>query len=83
MDTNNKSDAKWYCSRDPEADIFYEFLFKYCNKYNVRWASATEKERAFIEEITRVSYERDKALREGTPLSEVRPAFDDKNDMAS
>ena len=83
MGANNNSDAKWYCTRDPEADKFYEFLFKYCNKYNVRWASATEKEKAFIEEITRVSYERDKALREGTPLSEVRPAFEDKTDLAS
>lgn len=32
---------------------------------------------------TRVSYERDKALREGTPLSEVRPAFEDKANIAS
>ena len=37
--------------------------------------SASDKERAFIEEITRVTYERDRAVRLGLPLSEVRPAF--------
>ena len=35
----------------------------------------TEKERAFIEEITRVTYERDYATRNGLPLSEVRTSF--------
>ena len=39
-----------------------------CRKYGVRWGKATEKEQAFIEEVTRVTYERDRALRFGTPL---------------
>ena len=46
-----------------------------CRKYAVRWASADEKEKLFIEEITRVTYERDKAIRLCLPLSDVRPAF--------
>ena len=73
--TNNLSDAEWYCRKDPEADRFYEFFFDFCNKYHVRWASATDKERAFIEEITRVTYERDYASRNGLPLSSVRSSF--------
>ena len=36
---------------------------------------ADEKEKLFIEEITRVTYERDKAIRLCLPLSDVRPAF--------
>ena len=46
-----------------------------CQKYGVRWASAAEKERQFIEEVTRVTYERERALRLGSPLSDVRPSF--------
>lgn len=69
------SDAGWYCRQDPEAEQFYNIFFKMCRKYNISWASADEKEKAFIEEVTRVTYERDKALREGHPLSEVRSAF--------
>ncbi len=46
-----------------------------CRKYSVRWASATPKEKSFIEEVTRVTYERDRAQRLGLPLSEVRPSF--------
>ena len=47
----------------------------YCRKDGVRWASATPKEKSFIEEVTRVTYERDRAQRLGLPLSEVRPSF--------
>lgn len=67
------SDAEWYCRQDPEAERFYNIFFRLCRKYNISWASADEK--AFIEEVTRVTYERDKAIREGHPLSEIRPSF--------
>lgn len=69
------SDAADYCRRDPEADRFYEIFFKLCRKYGVSWASADEKEKRFIEEVTRVTYERDRALRLGLPPEDVRPAF--------
>ena len=51
------------------------FFFQMCRKYDVHWASATPKEQAFIEEVTRVTYERDRAQRFGTPLSDIRPSF--------
>ena len=70
-----QSDAEWYCRRDPEEERFYEIFFQLCRKYNVRWASATPKEQKFIEEVTRVTYERERALRLGLPLSEVWPSF--------
>lgn len=69
------SDAEWYCRKDPEAERFYEIFFWLCRKYNVHWASSSEKERQFIEEVTRVTYERDKASRLGLPLCDVRPSF--------
>lgn len=70
-----QSDAVWYCRKDPEEERFYEIFFQLCRKYSVCWASSTQKERDFIEEVTRITYERDKALRLGLPLSEVRPSF--------
>ena len=78
MDNNKNhpiSDAAWYCRKDPEEERFYEIFFQLCKKYGVRWASATTKEQRFIEEVTRVTYERDRALRLGLPLSDVRPSF--------
>lgn len=72
---NILSDAEWYCRKDPEEERFYEIFFLMCQKYGVRWASAEEKERKFIEEVTRVTYERERALRLGFPLSDVRPSF--------
>ena len=69
------SDAEWYCRSDPEEAQFYEIFFQVCRKYGVRWASADEKERQFVEEVTRVTYERERAIRLGLPLSEIRPAF--------
>ena len=47
----------------------------YCRKYHVSWCSASEKERLFIEEVSRVTYERDRATRLGLPVDSVRPAF--------
>ena len=64
-----------YCRKDAEEERFYEIFFQLCRKYSVRWASATPKEKSFIEEVTRVTYERDRAQRLGLPLSEVRPSF--------
>ena len=73
--TRPVSDAEWYCRNDPEENRFYEIFFNLCRKYDVRWASATPKERVFIEEVTRVTYERDRARRLGLSLSEIRPSF--------
>ena len=69
------SEAEQYFRRDPEAERFYEIFFKLCRKYGVSWASAGEKEKQFIEEVTRVTYERDRAIRLGLPPEDVRPAF--------
>ena len=69
------SDASWYCRKDPEEERFYAIFFKLCRKYGISWASAGEKEKQFIEEVTRVTYERDRAIRLGLPLEAIRPAF--------
>ena len=53
MDMNKirpASDAVWYCRKDAEEERFYEIFFQLCRKYSVRWASATPKEKSFIEE---------------------------------
>ena len=78
MDNNTnrpQSDAEWYCRKNAEEERFYEIFFHLCQKYGVRWASATQKEQKFIEEVTRVTYERDRALRLGLPLEDIRPSF--------
>lgn len=69
------SDAAWYCCKDPEKERYYEIFFQMCRKYGVKWASADEKERHFIKKVTRVTYERDRAIRLGLPLTELRPSF--------
>ena len=73
--TRVPSDAQWYCRKDPEEARFYEIFFSLCRKYIVRWASADEKERAFIEEVTRVTYEQDRAKRQGLSVKTIRPSF--------
>lgn len=54
---------------------YYDIFFKMCRKFHVEWASATEKEKSFISEVTRVTYERKLAQQTGIPLDTVRPAF--------
>lgn len=61
---------------DAEQDKgYYDIFFQMCRKFNIEWASATEKEKNFISEVTRVTYERKQAQQAGVPLDTVRPAF--------
>lgn len=76
MIIDNLADAaKWYCQKNETADLYYSIFYAVCKKYNIRWTSADNKEKAFAEEITRVTFEREMARRNGTPLSEIKPSF--------
>ena len=74
MEKQIHSDARAYFERDPEWDIYIAIFFEICRKFGISYASASEKEREFIAEVARVTYEIDKAKREGRPTSSVRPA---------
>lgn len=68
--------AGGYFALPTEEDIAYtDLLFEICEKYRIHYYSATPKERQFVEEVTRVTYERERAVRLGLPLSDIRPAF--------
>ncbi len=67
------SDAAWYCCSDPEEKRFYEMFFGICRKHRISWASASQREKTFVEEVTRVTYERDRANRLGLPLEGLPP----------
>ena len=54
---------------------YYTIFFQMCRKFHIDWASASEKEKAFIEEVVRVTYERSRAEKNGSSPDEVRPAF--------
>ena len=49
--------AKEYFQRDAEREIFYRTFYQICRRFNVTWSTATPEVRAFIEEVTRVTYE--------------------------
>lgn len=62
--------------RDAEKDkAYYDIFFQMCRKFHIEWADATEKEKEFITEVTRVTYERKCAVQAGSPLETVQPAF--------
>lgn len=46
-----------------------------CRKFGVSWSKASEEQKAFIEEITRINYERDAAKRNVT-AQPIRGFFD-------
>lgn len=68
--------AQYFRPQTAQRDEFYSIFFKVCHKYNIDWATASPKERAFAEEVTRVTYEHKKAAREGRSLATVRAAFE-------
>ena len=62
-------------TRDPEDDRRYDIFFALCRKFDIQWPKASDKERAFITEMTRVAYEVDLARREGRPVSDIKHSF--------
>lgn len=69
--------AKWYFTHESEEDrLWYGIFFSMCKKFSVSWPKATSTQKAFIEEITRVNYERELSKRELQPKP-VRGFFDE------
>lgn len=73
----DNSTMNWYLDRaeDARADRYYEIFFSVCRKFNISWTSGSPKEKAFAEEVARVTFEREEAIAKGLPLSTVRPFF--------
>ena len=62
--------AKWYFTHETEEDrLWYRTFFAMCRKFGVSWP------KAFIEEITRINYERETAKQTMT-AKPVRGFFD-------
>ena len=73
LNSNNLCES-YLC--DAEYDRkYYDIFFQMCRKFRINWANASEKEKEFITEVTRVTYEREKAVQTGSSLDSVRPAF--------
>lgn len=69
-------DAKWYFTHETEEDrLWYRIFFSMCRKFNVSWSKASETQKAFIEELTRINYEREFAKRDST-VQPIRGFFD-------
>ena len=67
--------AGGYFSAPNEDDLAYtDLLFSICDQFGIRYYSATEKERYFVEEVTRVTwaYQRQQITGE---KELIRPAF--------
>ena len=75
LDNNIKSDAEWYCREDSDRDLYLGIFFNFCKKYEVNYSSATDKEKAFIDEICRVTFEKEIAKKKGISLDSVKGFF--------
>ncbi len=70
------SNLELYVTGNSQEEMeYYAVFFQMCKKYNVCWSTATQQEKAFVEEVTRITYERAKAEERGIPLEAIRPAF--------
>lgn len=69
------SKAGGYFAMPSEDDLAYtELLFDICKQFGIRYYSATAKERAFVEEVTRVTWAKQQEAKTGI-AQEIRPAF--------
>ena len=71
-------EARWYFTHESEEDrLWYQTFFSMCKKFGVSWSKATPAQRAVIEEITRINYEREMAKRE-LRTQPIRGFFDNE-----
>lgn len=69
-------DAKWYFTHETEEDrLWYRIFFAMCRKFGVSWPKASEAQKAFIEELTRINFEREMAKKSVT-VQPIRGFFD-------
>lgn len=58
------AEMKWYLDQfSGSRERFYEIHMQMCRKFGISWSKATSKERQFIEEITRFTFEREQGPR--------------------
>ena len=72
-----ESDAHWYvCHGDHDGSRqYYDIFFSMCHKYKISWASASEKERYFIEAMTDHAFSLWLAQQEGTTTTPPKEVF--------
>ena len=67
--------AGGYFALPTEDDIAYtDLLFDLCRQFKIHYYSTTPKKRAFVEEVTRITWARQQEERTGVRM-DVRPAF--------
>ncbi len=67
--------AGGYFALPDEDELAYtDLLFSVCEQFGIRYYSATEKERCFVEEVTRLTWACQKGKTVGMD-AEVRPSF--------
>ena len=67
--------AGGYFALPDEDELAYtDLLFSVCDQFGIRYYSATEKERCFVEEVTRLTWACQKGKSVGIN-AEVRPSF--------
>lgn len=67
--------AGGYFTLPTEDDIAYtDLLFDVCKQFNIRYYTATPKEKNFVEEVTRLTWARMQEAKTGVEQN-VRPAF--------
>ena len=58
----------------PEDVAYTDLLFDVCQQFGIRYYSASAKEKAFVEEVTRVTWAKQQEAKNGVK-QRIRPAF--------
>lgn len=70
------SDAEWYIKHNEGLEReYYDTFFEACHRFRIVWSNATPIEKAFIEEVTRVTFEHSLADRGIISRDAIRPTF--------
>ena len=74
IDTLAEQAGGYFSIPSKESMEYTELLFDICRQFGIRYYSASSKEHGFVEEVTRVTWARQREAESGIKL-DVRPAF--------
>lgn len=64
-----------YIESSKDSRLFFDIFFGVCRKFSIQYSKASEKDRAFVDELTQYMYEVRKAERDGLDTSKIEKPF--------
>ena len=65
-----------YLETSKDCRLFFNVFYEICRKFSIQYDIASDKDKAFVDELTKYTYEVKKAERDGLDASKIEKPFE-------